>query len=61
MYQIGRPWEAPEWRRCPSRATSVAVSKPSPKRTPSGYMCQLLADHSERRTEDAGQQAAIAR
>ena len=33
---------APDVAARPSKATSLAVSKPSPKRTPSGYMCQLL-------------------
>ena len=35
-------WLAPEVAASPSRATSDAVSKPSPKSSPSGYMCQLL-------------------
>ncbi len=39
--QIGRPWAA--WvAETPIRATSVAVSKPSPNRKPRGNMCQLL-------------------
>ena len=38
--QIGRPFEASA-AAMPRRPISVAVSKPSPNRKPSGYMCQL--------------------
>ena len=43
MLHTDRPWLA-VLAEMPSRPTSVAVSKPSPNRNPSGYMCQ------ERRT-----------
>ncbi len=41
MAYQGRPEAAPEPART-SRAISVAVSKPSPKSRPSGYICQDL-------------------
>ena len=38
--QIGNPFEACA-AAMPSTPISVAVSKPSPNKKPSGYMCQL--------------------
>ncbi len=38
--QIGNPFDASA-AEMPSSPTSVAVSKPSPNRMPSGYICQL--------------------
>ncbi len=55
--QIGSPLDA-----CVAamarRPISVAVSKPSPNRKPSGYMCQLLPIIAEQPAENAREEAA---
>ena len=58
MKQIGT-WLAPDVAARPSRATSLAVSKPSPNRTPSGYMCQLFRIEPERRPQQPGEEAPV--
>ena len=53
--QMGRPFDACE-AEMPSSPISVAVSNPKPKRTPSGYICQLERIMAKIGTEDAGEE-----